>query len=116
MKRIFVAGMYSKNSDGSVANMGQVMEHIRKGQKMCHTLICLGYTPFCPWLGYQYLLHGSLGDRDLKDVSLAWLEVSECIMVISGEGAGTGVDVEIVRAKELGIPRVRLSDGDLKIV
>jgi hypothetical protein len=35
---------------------------------------------------------------------MAWLEVSDAVMVISGDGLGGGVDAEIARARVLGIP------------
>ena len=108
LKTVFVCGNYSRNAKGAQANVIELLANIRAGQKACLDLLRKGYAPFCPWLDYMYCLLDDLPvtEQQFKDLSLAWLEKSDAIYVISGEGLGGGVDIEIRRAKELGIPRM----------
>lgn len=106
MKRIYVAGLYSKNADGSTADVIGVLRNIRNGQMASLKVWRMGYAPFCPWLDYQFSL---LDDEPITkemyyEYSMAWLEVSDAVLVISGAGLGSGVDAEIRRAEELNIP------------
>lgn len=106
MKRVYIAGLYSKNAGGSEANVLQVLDNIRAGQKAALDVWRLGFAVFCPHLDYQYSL---LDDEPITykmyyENSMAWLEVSDAVLVISGRGIGGGVDKEIARADELGIP------------
>ena len=101
MKRIYVAGNYSAD------NVIEVLDNIRKGIDACAKLIIHGYSPFCPWLDFQYKL-SSKGNEITKemlyDCSLSWLKASEAMLVISGSGDSEGTKREIEIAKKLGIP------------
>jgi len=106
IKRIYLAGLISMNEKGERANALEFLENIRLGQKSSLDLIKMGYAVFDPFQDYQYAL---LEDKQMtasqyKANSMAWLEVSDAVVVISGMGLGGGVDAEIARAKELGIP------------
>jgi len=106
MKRVYVAGLYSRNADGSVADVMGVLRNIRDGQSASLAVLRAGFAPFCPWLDYQFSL---LDDKPITieiyyAYSMAWLEASDFVLVISGVGIGSGVDKEIARAKELNIP------------
>ncbi len=101
MKRIYVAGKYSAD------NVVEILQNIGKGQHICSELFGLGYAPFCPWHDHLYaidLCYDSLTKKQFYDFSIAWLEVSDAVYVISGAGDGTGVDAEIEIAENLGIP------------
>jgi len=101
MKRIYVAGDYRAD------NVIDVLKNIGKGQKVCAELFSKGFYPFCPWHDKSYVLDNPYDNFDVKQfhkASMAWLEVSDCLYVISGVGNGGGVDKEIERAKELNIP------------
>jgi hypothetical protein len=113
MKTIFVAGLYSRNKKGEKADVFEVLENIRNGQQICRLLIDMGYAPYCPRLDYQYFISSDHppNEEQIKAVSLAWLEKSDVILVISGRGLGGGVDAEIARAKELGIREWDLERG-----
>jgi len=108
MKKIYVCGDYSAD------NVIDVLKNIGKGQKVCADLFKKGFYPFCPWHDKSYVIDNPDNDFDVSQFhkhSMAWLEVSELVYVISGVGNGGGVDAEIKRAKELGIPVVyRLKD------
>ena len=106
MKKVYVAGLYSKNSIGEDASVIGVLENIKNGLNMCGCLLEYGYAVFCPWLDFQYGLNPQyfIKKEMYKANSMAWLEVSDAMLVISGVGLGTGVDKEIQRAIELKIP------------
>jgi len=105
MVRIYCAGLYSRNSKGEKANVIEVLENIKAGITTCNRLLSLGYAVFCPWLDFQYGLTGNFEVREeqYKANSIAWLEVSDAMLVISGAGLRGGVDDEIIRARELKI-------------
>ncbi len=102
--RVYVAGNYSINEDGKKASAIEMLENIRQGTTISAYLMSEGYNVFCPWLDYQYAFYRKMPDKRYKDNSMAWLEVSDAMLVISGQGLGGGVDTEIERASELGIP------------
>ena len=106
MKRIYAAGLISRNADGSIAGVLDFLRNIRAGQKASLEILRMGFAVFCPFLDYQF---GLVDDVPIpKEIyyanSMAWLEASDAIVVISGEGIGSGVDAEIKRAGELNIP------------
>jgi hypothetical protein len=109
MKRIYVAGLYSRNQNGNTANVIDVLRNIRAGQMACLKVLKAGFFPFCPWFDYQFALLDDepISKETYQANSMAWLEVSDAVLVISGEGIGSGVDAEIARAKKLEIPIFR---------
>lgn len=105
MKKVYVAGKYSDD------NVLDVLGNISRGIKLCKDLFLLGYAPFCPWLDHQYVLQMSDWERKKLTVpmfwnySMAWLEVSDCMLVIPERiEESKGVQAEIARARELNIP------------
>jgi len=111
MLKVYVAGMYSAD------NVLDVLKNIGNGQRTCAYLFSLGFSPFCPWHDKTYVIDRPFASYSVKQFyahSMAWLEVSDAVFVISGEGKGTGVDKEIKRANELGIPVFRCIDDLLQ--
>ena len=102
MKRVYVAGSYSAD------NVIDVLRNIGKGQRVCAYLFKKGLYPFCPWHDKSYVIDNPndnhLDVSQFHNHSMSWLEVSNAVYVISGVGDGGGVDAEIKRADELGIP------------
>jgi len=101
MKRVYCAGSYSAK------NVLDVLRNIGKGQQACAELFKAGFAPFCPWHDKSYVIDNpdvNFEVAQFHNHSMAWLEVSDAIYVISGVGDGGGVDAEIERAEELGIP------------
>ena len=101
MKRIYVAGPYSAD------NVLDVLRNIGRGEKMCADLFALGFAPFCPWHDKDYIINNPNGDYTVDDFykySLAWLEVSDAVLLVEGWESSKGTLAEIERSKELGIP------------
>ncbi len=105
MKRVYVAGKYSDD------NVLSVLGNIGRGIKLCKDLFLMGYAPFCPWLDHQYVLHMTDDERKSLTVSmfhaysLAWLDVSDYMLVIPDRIENSrGVQAEIARANQIGIP------------
>ncbi len=107
MIKVYVAGQYSRTENGEQAGVLGVLQNISYGTSMCANLLSLGYAVFCPWCDHQFAFYEpGMSHQVYYDNSMAWLEVSDVIFVISGQGMGGGVDAEIKRAEELGIPVV----------
>jgi len=98
MKKIYVAGKYSGD------NVLDVLINIGRGEKACSKLFNLGYAVFSPWADRQHIYQNpdfKYNVDKFKKASMAWLEVSDAVYVVSMSG---GVMTEIKRAKKLGIP------------
>ena len=102
MKRIYVAGSYSAD------NVITVLENMRIGMRASVEVFLAGFAPFCPWLDYHFQLMLREGEvltvNDYYEYSLAWLEVSDAILVLPNSENSKGVQAEIRRAEELKIP------------
>ena len=104
MKRVYVAGAYaSDNILGMLGNM-------RNGMRTATEVLLCGFAPFVPWFDYHFQLmlreenHEKLELKDYYEYSLAWLEVSNMLLVVSGWENSVGTQGEIKRATELNIP------------
>jgi len=84
------------------------LSNIRRGQRMAKDLLLKGYSPFCPFLDFMYFLHlregENITEKQIKDLSMAWLEKCEAVLVLPRYRKSMGTKAEIERAKELGIP------------
>lgn len=101
MKRVYVAGPYSAD------NVLDVLRNIGRGEHMAAKLFDKGYAPFCPWHDKDFRIKRPEMVAPVKkyyEFSLAWLEVSDAVLVLSGWEASKGTIKEINRAGELGIP------------
>lgn len=67
-----------------------------------------GYAPFVPWMDYHFNLMLRDGERlsveDYYRYSMAWLEVSDAVLVLPGWEKSKGTLNEIKRAEELYMP------------
>jgi len=107
-KRVYVAGPISHTSCLSV------FEHMRRGINLCCDLLEKGYSPFCPWIDFQFFLNRPFTMEQIKQYSIDWLDASEAILidvkVFDGSDGtypwrlSTGTIAEIKRAAELRIP------------
>ncbi len=101
-KRVYVAGAYSAN------NVIGVLDNMRRGMRASTEIILMGFAPFCPWFDYHFQLmlrnNERLSVQDYYDYSIAWLEVSEAVLVLPNSENSVGTTKEIQKAQELGIP------------
>lgn len=102
MKRIYIAGAYSSN------DVIEVFNNMRKGMRLSTEVLLEGFAPFCPWLDYHFLLllkeEENLKVEDFYEYSLAWLMVSDALLLVPGWENSKGTLEEIKRAKEINIP------------
>jgi hypothetical protein len=84
-----------------------VLENIRKGQRASVEILLAGHEPFCPWLDYQFQFmlreEENLTVKDYYRYSMAWLEVSDAMVILDGWKDSKGTLAEIKRAQELNI-------------
>lgn len=101
MERVYLAGCYSAD------NVLDVLKNIGRGQYYAGKLFLSGYAPFCPWHDKSYVIDNWNEEFTVKmfyNYSLAWLEVSDFMIVLSGYEKSKGTLAEIEKAKELNIP------------
>ena len=98
----YVAGPYS--CDGAP----DLFVNMRRGTRACAELIMDGIDAFCPWADWILWMTLRDGENICKEriyaYSMAFLEVSDAVYVLSGWERSTGTKKEIIRAKERGIP------------
>lgn len=102
MKKVYIAGSYSAD------NVLSVLDNIRKGIRAGTEVLLAGFSPYIPWLDYNIFLqlrdNEQISVRDIQEHSLAWLEVSDAVLVLPDYKNSNGTLAEIKRAGELGIP------------
>lgn len=102
MKRVYVAGPYSAD------NVITVLDNMREGMRISTEVLLAGYAPFCPWLDYHFTLMLRPGETitvpDYYAYSMAWLEVSDAILMIGDWQNSKGAKAELERAIALDIP------------
>ena len=101
MKRVYVAGPYSAD------NVLEVLRNIGRGEDMATYLFSVGFAPFTPWHDKDFVIRSFETDfsvQDFYDYSMAWLEVSDAVLLVGDWEKSKGTLAEIVRAKELNIP------------
>ena len=102
MKRVYVAGPYSAK------DIISVLENMKVGIRASVEVLLAGFAPFCPWIDY----HFSFATRDNEKITvddyynygLAWLEVSDALLVLPNSENSKGVKMEIDLAKKKNIP------------
>ena len=102
MKKIYIAGAYSAD------NILIGFDNMRKGMRLSTQVLLAGFAPFSPWLDYHFQLmlrdEEQLTVQDYYAYSMAWLEVSDALLLVPGYENSKGTQAEIKRAHELGIP------------
>ena len=101
-KRVYIAGPYSSG------DILKILDNIRKGIRAGVEVLLMGYAPFCPWLDhqFQFFLQGDekLTVEHYREFSIAWLEVSDYMIVLDGWETSKGTIAEIAIAKANKIP------------
>lgn len=109
-KRVYVAGSYSAD------NVLDVLKNMRIGIRASTQVFLWGFSPFSPWLDYQFSLCMREGEeqmlkvQDYYDYSMAWLEASDMVVVLPNSENSVGTNKEIARASEMGIPTYEWND------
>ncbi len=65
-------------------------------------LMDLGFIPFTPLLVHYVDAYHGRSYESWMDYDLKWIEKCTCVLRLPGESKGA--DIEVARAKELGIP------------
>ncbi len=102
MKRIYIAGAYS------ASNVITILDNMREGMRLATKVFLLGYAPFVPWFDFHFQLMLREGENltveDYYRYSIAWLEVSDAMLLVSGWQSSKGTLKEIETAHMLNIP------------
>lgn len=99
--RVYIAGPYQ-------GSLMEGLDHIRSGIRAATELMLSGYTPYCPFTDWHFYLmlmeNEALTVSDFYECSLAWLYMSNAVLVLPGWVKSKGVLAELKIAKEEGIP------------
>lgn len=98
MKRVYVAGPYSG------PDVITILGNIRRGIDLSLKIMKLGHAVYCPWLDWQFGTMAELTKEHYQANSMAWVEVSDVVVLVEGWEKSGGTLREIQRARELGIP------------
>jgi hypothetical protein len=103
--RVYIAGALSSKENINRNPTEVVCDYIRNLSTLCQKASELrkrGYYPYVPGLDFLLgVINGNWTEEDYRDLGIAFLEVCDAILVTSDSW---GVQKEIERAKELGIP------------
>lgn len=108
IERVYVAGLFSRNEKGEMANTIETLNNIRNGLHLSTEVLLAGLVPFTPWLDFMYFLMlpegRSISETAIKRYSMSWLEVSDAMLLLQGWQASSGTLAELRMAKKLEIP------------
>jgi hypothetical protein len=101
LKRVYIAGPYSAD------NVVDVLKNIGRGESAAAYLFSIGFAPFCPWHDKDFIIknfYRNFKVNEFYDYSMAWLEVSDAILLIGNWQESKGTLLEIKQARKLNIP------------
>lgn len=102
LKKVYCCGAYS------APNVIKVMEHCRRGIDTVCRVRQAGFATYNPWADLLEHLHCFFSLEDSYRHSMTWLEACDALLLIPEDAEQShGVQAELVRAKELGIPIFR---------
>jgi len=103
--RVYIAGALSAKEDKSRDPSTVVVDYLANVSRMCKVaskVRKMGHFPFVPALDLLLgVINGDWSEEDYRSTAIAFLEACGAILVIS---RSYGVNLEIERAQELGIP------------
>lgn len=103
MIRVYVAGPYSGDTITTLRN-------IRKGITLSVKLLLNGYAVYCPWLDWLYGLFAEVPIEVYQANSIAWLTVSQAVVLVDGWERSKGTAKEMGIASLCGIPVFRTEE------
>lgn len=98
MKRIYVAGPYSG------PDVITILGNIKRGIETSTQILNKGFAVYCPWLDWQLGITEYIKLEQYRRNSIAWLEVSDAVVLVEGWESSKGTMKEIELAEQLGIP------------
>jgi len=102
MKTIYIASPYTK---------GDVGENVSVQIQAIHKIIDIGGCPIAPLLMHYAHIYKQRPHQDWMEIDLCMISKSDILLRLPGESEGA--DIEVNRARQLGIP-VYFSFDDLK--
>jgi len=103
--RVYIAGALSSKEKDKRNPSKVVTDYIMNVSRMCRIAGIVrkaGHYPYVPALDLLIgVVDGGFIEEDYRGIGMAFLEVCDAVLVIS---KSYGVEQEIARAKELGIP------------
>ena len=98
MLKVYIAGKLN----------AMAVDYLKNVSNMIHTaqrVKDLGFSVFVPCLDLiMGIVAGNYEYEDYSQNNLAWLEVSDCVLVLPGYETSKGTLAEIKRAEEMKIP------------
>jgi len=86
----------------------QFLRNIRTGIKASIEVLKAGFSPFCPFLDYQFLLCADnpldITVADFYRYSMAWLMAADAMLLLKGWETSLGTVEEVKVADEQNIP------------
>lgn len=93
MLKVYIASPYTK---------GDVGANVRRQIDAADDLMNMGLLPFAPLMAhFHHMIHPHEYEYWIT-YDLGWLESCDCLLRLEGESVGA--DVEVEKAKELGLP------------
>jgi hypothetical protein len=109
MRKIYIAGPLGPKSirkDCSTLAIEYLL-NVRDFLVAANECIKKGWAPFCPALDFMYFVAlppgATIDEQTVKDVSMAWLEASDAILLINKWTLSEGACAEADRAIDLGL-------------
>ena len=103
-RMVYVAGAYSGT------NVLDIFDNMRRGMSMSARLFKDGFSPFCPWLDYHYLLllpESSVTMEMFYQYSVDFLGVCDAVFVVNNprneKSSGVRNEVELAELKSIPV-------------
>jgi len=93
IKTVYIASPYT---------IGDKEHNVAVSIDCAHALMNKGLYPFLPLLSHFWDKQHPRQYQDWLDWCLVWLERADCVLRVIGESKGA--DIEVAKAKQLGIP------------
>ena len=100
--RVFISGPYSaRTPDGNVL---EILGNMRRGLAVSIQVMQAGHAVFAPWLDFTFGLIADIPMEVFKANSMAWVRVSDAMLLLDGWRSSKGCKAEQVEASLYGIP------------